>query len=302
MARTTLCKSPLACSHRSAAAALRLALLCAAGTIQSCGGEDLGECDEAAAEQVVYSAAGLAATKGQALMHDSCGNGAFCHSSAASGSQRWGAPSQLNFDMMPPRGWPAVIERREEIWSSVTGGQMPPAGRGHDVLGDGQWSFGLGDDGADTLPAITTREGKAALRNWLACGAPVVGNTRVPIWALPPRDAGIAGETDWSTVFEQVVRPTCVPGCHSAASAGGLVMVDECEAYEQLLASATCGDAPRLVPGNESSFLLDKIVNERPACGQRMPPPPAPALSRDAVESITAWVAAGAPAQNCGAP
>jgi hypothetical protein len=300
MARTTIRKSPLVLSRRHAAAALHAALLGAAVASQACGGEELGECDEAAAEQVVYSAAGLAATKGQALMHDSCGNGAFCHSSAADGERRWGAPHELNFDMMPPRGWPAVIEQREEIWSAVAGGEMPPSQRGHDVMADGQWSFALGEESAESLPPITTREGKAALRNWLACGAPVVGSTRVPVWAQPPRDAGGAGEADWSAIFEQVIRPTCTPGCHSAPTAGGLVMLDECEAYEQLLARASCGDTPRLVPGEQDSLLIRKIAQEQPGCGQRMPPPPASALAPDVVEWIKAWITAGAPAQNCG--
>ena len=287
--------------RRFAAALQCAAVLCAAGTSSGCGAEELGECDQAAADQIVYSAAGLAATKGQALMHDSCGNGAFCHSSAAGGKLRWGAPGQLNFDMLPPSGWPAVVEHRDEIWSSIADGQMPPPGVGHDVLGDGQWSFGLGDETAETLPPVASREGKAALRNWLACGAPVVGNTRVPVWAQPPRDAGAADAMDWSGIFAQVIRPTCTPGCHSSANAGGLVMVDECEAYDQLLDRATCGDAPRLVPGDEGSLLLDKIREQRPPCGQRMPPPPASALAPEVVERIAAWVADGAPAQNCGA-
>jgi hypothetical protein len=48
--------------------------------------------------------------------------------------------------------------------------------------------------------------------------------------------------------------------------------------------------------------LLEKLREERPACGQRMPPPPAPALAPELLERIADWVAAGAPAQNCGAP
>jgi len=56
--------------------------LLGAALTSGCGGEDLGECDLAAAEEMVFSQQGLVATKGQALLHDTCGNGAFCHSSA----------------------------------------------------------------------------------------------------------------------------------------------------------------------------------------------------------------------------
>src|SRR5689334_24395405 len=90
-------------------------------------GSDLGAADEAAAEELVYGRGGLVATKGQALVHDSCGNAAFCHSSTAKGKRRFGAPADLNFDMLPaPTGWPVIVDHRDEIWSIVLDGDMPP--------------------------------------------------------------------------------------------------------------------------------------------------------------------------------
>ncbi len=260
-------------------------------------GDDLGECDPVAAEELVYGRGGLIATKGQALVHNSCGNAAFCHSSGAKGGARHGAPMGMSFDMLPrPSGWPIVSDERGAIWSEVRDGTMPPRGVGGQLQGDGEWMFDI-DRTADSpkLPALATDEGKSILRNWLACGAPVVNATQAPTWALPSADGGSA--TDWQTIFTEVVGPSCSTAfCHNQAGAGGLVMLDACSARDHLLDMGPCG-RPRVVPGDGSSLLLDKIEHSMPSCGGRMPPG-AP-LSGEASATIRAWVEAGALAEGC---
>jgi hypothetical protein len=266
-------------------------------------GSSLGECEPALAEEVVYGRAGLVATKGQALLHDSCGNAAFCHSQAATGGARYGAPLGMDFDMLPsPRGWSAVHALREAIWDVVESGQMPPPGVGERVQGDGDFRFTLiRGEGDAALPELSTRAGKAALRNWLACDAPVVTDTRVPEWAVPRQDAGAGTElVDFGDLYDAVLEPSCaIAGCHDRSAAGGLAMRDACSAYEALLDSGTCG-LPRLVPGDGASVLVDKLESSEPSCGSlQMPPPPFQPLSAALIERIRAWIESGAPAEQC---
>jgi hypothetical protein len=77
-------------------------------------------------------------------------------------------------------------------------------------------------------------------------------------------------------------------------------MLQECEAYAQLLQAGTCEGRVRLEPGSGDSYLLDKLESNEPACGSPMPPlGPLPA---DVLTGVRAWVEAGAPAQNCESP
>lgn len=271
--------------------------LFAALLASGCGGEDLevDECDQAAAEEVVFSQSGLVATKGQALLHDTCGNGAFCHSSAAKGSDRHGVQAELNFDMLPtPAGWPKVMENREQIWEAVVDGDMPPAESGKQVLGDGEWMFDYRrPEGADKLAPLSTREGKAALRNWLACGGPLVSQTQLPQWVRlsggPMPDA-----KDFDAIYETILKPSCATaGCHNMSAAGELRMLDACSTYEALMKAGPCGK-PRVKAGDTASFLLNKIGGGKVECGSPMPP--TGALPVNSVMAIRAWVAAGAAA------
>lgn len=275
---------------------------------------DLDDCDPAAAEEVVYGRGGLIATKGQALMHDSCGNAAFCHSNGASGDSRYGVPHGLDFDMLPsPSGWRTVREHEEDVWEAVLDDNMPPAGVGKKVQGDGDWRFDPNRSASsEKLPALSSAAGKAALRNWLACGAPVVNDTRIPDWAVGPGggddedggslfgDGGSLAPTAWGTIYTTVFQSSCaIAGCHNEAAAGGLVMTDACTAYDNLLKAGSCGK-PRLVPGDEKSVLLDKLGSDDPSCGDlRMPPPPLAPLPNETLRAIRDWVKNGAEAPAC---
>jgi hypothetical protein len=280
-------------------------LLGAALALSGCSGEDLGDCDVQAAREIVYGRNGLVATKGQALLHDSCGNAAFCHSANARRGNRYGAPADLNFDMLPPTGWPRVVEDRDDVWNAISDGDMPPGKRGRATLGNGDWSFDPNrSKRAETLPALSTSEGKAAIRNWLACGAPVVGETHVPSWAMPPAsddDAG-AGEVTWTRVHEHVIKPHCaLAGCHDSSGAqlaGMLDMSEPCSARAALLRKGPCGEV-RVKPGDAKSLLLDKLESAKPRCNMTPMPPPLGGLPSDEVELVRDWVIGGAQAAEC---
>jgi hypothetical protein len=269
-------------------------------SLLGCGSE-LGECDKKAAEELVYASNGAVATKGQALLHDSCGNAVFCHSSAANGKARHGAPKGLDFDMLPsPKRLEQVLKHRESIWEQVQSGLMPPS-KLDSVIGDGKWSFDLERrPDAPSLPSLSSAEGKAALRNWLACGAPTVSETRVPSWAQP--GDGVFGEGQpvaWKDLYERVLQPSCaLGGCHDrATAAGGLPMRDMCQTRTALLGKGACGET-NVVPGQpDSSLLVNKLDSKMPRCGSAMPP--AGPLTASVLAAVRSWIEAGAEAPEC---
>jgi hypothetical protein len=292
---------------------------------------ELGECDKRAAEEIVYSREGLVATKGQALLHDSCGRGSTCHAAAATGKNRLGAPSGLDLDVLPrPSKLAKVLQQREEIWEQVSSELMPP--RGH-VVADGEWSFDRSrPEKAPFLAGLATTEGKAALRNWLACGAPSVADGKVPAWARQTEPTVSAVASEWSEL-QQTLRRTCTAaGCHDGSSdpsipewastpigsapaasfpdaaVPGMLSIPfaagECAVYKWLLYRRdACGE--RLVVGGDpaASSLVDRLESERPRCGASMPPREhmveAHVLSALA-QQVRGWVERGAYAPQCG--
>ena len=181
---------------------------------------------------------------------------------------------------------------------------MPPrsSARCSAHVGDSDWSFDPArSPDAERLPTLASEEGKAALRNWLAAGAPVVTQTTVPIWARPPASGdGGSQLNDWEQIYAEAIAPSCaLAGCHDArGKAGGLSLATACDAYHQLRTQGSCGQ-PRVVPGDDGSLLLDKLRSDDPACGSlRMPPPPLPPLSGEQIDAIEMWVELGAHA-NC---
>lgn len=168
---------------------------------------DLGDCDQNLARTVAYDERGVPAYEGQALLRASCGGDAFCHSSAASGVSRYGVPAGFDFDMVVSRdsggaarlrdGVERVREWAPNIFAAVESGRMPPFGNELEGLYarapryHRQGASGL----PERLPAIDSHDGLHRLRNWLACGAPVVERTtpraddEVSIGDVVPEDA-----------------------------------------------------------------------------------------------------------------
>ncbi len=183
---------------------------------------DLGECnldgttDEGrpiegpAALNLAYRATdGLPMYEGQALVQSTCGDGQFCHSPAATGSERVGVPAGLNFDVALACTDPTVdstcadlescegdgtqsaycerLQRLENnrsrtatwgggIISQLRRGNMPPGEAGRRVRDDTPW---FRPDGSQ-LPLIGSAEAQDIIRNWLACATPVVARTEFP--------------------------------------------------------------------------------------------------------------------------
>jgi hypothetical protein len=185
---------------------------------------DLGECNldgqtqdgqsipGPAAFDIAYRVTdGLPMYEGQALVQSTCGNGQFCHSPAAVGADRIGAPAGLNFDValactdetqdatcaQPIESCEggqtntAYCKRLESLhnnqnqvnnWAEgmiqeMRAGAMPPGEAGRSVRDVTPW---LRQDGVSELPPIETSEAQEIVRNWLACQAPVIARTEIP--------------------------------------------------------------------------------------------------------------------------
>ncbi len=290
------------------------------------------ECDEDAARAPVYRVGdGQPAYPGQALLLDNC---ATCHSEGL--ERRLGAPFGLDFDarLVQASGADGVAQaqrlrriqgtihrHRDGIHEQVVSGAMPP----RNFVPES--SAYVDADGVE-LPALRTPEGQEMLRNWLACGSPVVERTEaiaMPCGAnadcevtnfcdtaegqcvgvgdvVAPR--GGALQARWSSIYPAIVMTSCAgAACHVGGSAGGLAMPDAATAYTNLVgagpsASGACvGGSAYVVAGDPAGSLLMQKVDGvgaagGPLCGTRMPI--GPPLTTEQSDALRAWIMNGA--------
>jgi hypothetical protein len=266
-----------------------------------------GGCDEDAARSVVYDAAGRSMYAGQALIHESCAAGGnFCHSSSA--LDRFGVPAGLDFDIAPTASDGTRYDRTgsarlayahnmvdrqaRAIWNTIANGSMPP-GRVGDTLS--VHTFGWITDPTDPtrdvpLPTLETDEGREIVRNWLACGAPIVEawaaftapmcdeNSDCPTGLCEADSCSYIGDSDtavhrvdrplepnWRSIYLQAIQPNCTtPGCHApdplsgGALSAGLDLSTMERAYEALVdAEASEDEALGALCGGSGRVLVD---------------------------------------------
>lgn len=162
-------------------------------------------CDTNAARTVAYDATGTPAYAGQAMLLTSCaGGGSACHASDA--THRYAAPFGLDFDPIladdprfadEPTGAAHLYgaqrrshDFRDSIFARVSSGADPPRGIGDEIAPPPYRTFESATDAIGTpLPSIRSAEGRELLRNWLACGSPVVEATTIPAPVVCASDA-----------------------------------------------------------------------------------------------------------------
>jgi hypothetical protein len=305
-------------------------------TMAGCEAE-VGDCDEAALEVYAVDSEGRVQYAGQAIVHRSCAAGV-CHASTATGADRKGAPLGLDFDM-PISGVdafgrpdPEYVERagksRDRVrslagrilrWVDV--GAMPPAGSdaGEETLpGHVGATYDLGRcQFGEDVPSVRTDAGREVLRNWLACGAPVIEASDA---ALARFDQGQVGEISpicvddrtgaevtFQIVFDDVLQPYCAGSCHAPGGTNQKLDFSEIEAaYGSLMnevpddsiCEASIATSFVDVEDVDRSYLLHKMSDstipraERPICGDPMPSGE-PALILGAAK-VREWISRGA--------
>jgi len=283
--------------------------------------EDLGSCDSAVAQQLVWTPDGTPYTEGQALIHFECANGV-CHARAAERSARRGAPHGVDFDLLPltPNAQTeaqltalreGILEVRREpndIYSLIRSGAMPPeAPAGTRVLP----AFRRQDNSAAALPAVRSAEGENIVRNWLACGMPFVAATEGVDNAAANRlsksipDVPVLAaevEATFDSLYDAALSTTCV-ACHAP---GGLYSALDLSSKEaayaalvnqpvaDIAADPCAGMGTRVVPGNcQDSLLYQKLAEATPSCGVQMPQG-GPYASQDTLDALCEWINSGA--------
>jgi hypothetical protein len=295
------------------------------------------QCDENAARTPYYrDGDGIPAYTGQAIMLAYCG---FCHNDPGA----FGVPQGLEFDatLVTATGEEGIAQarrllarqatihrHRDLIYQQVVGGHMPPRGFTDPA---GTWT----DEGGNPLPGIRDPRAHEMLRNWLACGSPVVERTS-PV-AMPCRDntecvvtqvctemnqcLGVgdvvpargtvdcdAPEATWNWIYACVFTRACAgAACHIGGSAGGYAMPDAATGYANTVgrgpgaSSPSCTGAPSYVIAGDpdGSLLIHKLEGMdsmgAPVCGTRMPLTGSP-LDPATMRLIRDWIRMGAPA------
>ncbi|MEM7449330.1 MAG: hypothetical protein AAF355_13945 [Myxococcota bacterium] len=270
---------------------------------------ELGSCDEEGDQgrQLVYVNGGvddgLPYYAGQAYMRSSCaGDGAFCH--ARNATSPFGAPRGLNYDLTLacrddvfnaqdclqhyPEEHSTLINARKDvsnwrryIYREVQRGHMPPGRAGRSVV-NASSSYRLSPEPEDPilLPKLGSSEGREILREWLACGNPIVWRAEEPDQGQVPGDlcnevSGVDANGDelveegigdcvvrqqlvidpsWTSIYALVIEPECT-ACHDQdpenplrsqfLASGGLNLNGQEDAYQALVvesirASSTC--------------------------------------------------------------
>lgn len=300
-------------------------------------GEDVGSCKGEKRARDTVLVAGSIQYAGQAIINQAC---ASCHNSTARGVTRQGAPAGLDFDLHPVRpgsseiasvdevegrvslSEPArarlrarqrkVLDTRDLIYQQVVDDLMPPPELGALFRTLVAQVIDSDDDrpceaGAALAPT-TSGATQESLRNWLACGAPIVEVTATEVKLQTAGDVGNqypicapelgTGPLTLEKLHQQVFagEGLCV-GCHAPRGQYAELDLSTPEAaYAALVldTAVVCGSKPLVTKGSpEQSFLYEVMTAERPGCGvPRMPP--GNTLSAAATELVARWIREGA--------
>jgi hypothetical protein len=303
----------------------------------------VGECDQPRALELAYDQDGVPAFAGQAIMIRDCGGGGFCHASGIAAEDRFGAPHGLDFDLRPASTGSAfstteaenaavarleadrlrTLQLRDEVWAQVEAGLMPPSGdAGEEYRSSVTASFEVVTDESGTelapLPGLDTEDGRDILRNWLACGAPVVERTQERADREPTENFVVpvcqrdCVDMTWPAIHEQVMQPSCATGrCHDDSEPAAQLDLSggALAAHARLLDAPARGalcaaeTTPMLSAGDADASLLWLKVGLESAeqvCGSRMPLSGS-ALSDQRLCAIREWIACGACPEGRGA-
>lgn len=101
---------------------------------------------------------------------------------------------------------------------------------------------------------------------------------------------------DFATQIQPIFNENCAfSGCHAADTASGGLVLEEGQAYANLVNVTSSEVAPdkRVVPGNSgASFLIEKLTNTQPRAGAQMPL--GSNLPANQIELIRTWIDEGA--------
>lgn len=313
--------------------ALFASALGCAENVGVCSGADKGRTPVLVGDTTMYA--------GQAIVNAACGTG--CHASTATGEGRRGVPGGLDFDLRPiseedaagtrknSRGETVVklrseqiaglrarqrtiLDHRDAMWSQLQQKLMPPDGRFESVLST---IFGIKSgtscEKGKAYSKLASGRARETLRDWLACGAPLVESNGVAVeksratgtvgHQYPVCEAP-AGEVVTITLTSLIEGPlaSCM-GCHPGLSPPNLRSVDDAAAAFAPGKKPACGAKPYVTPGDpDSSYLLDILKADDDECKHERMPLGGPYLSTSDLQKVADWITNGAPTVEGDAP
>lgn len=278
-------------------------------TLVACGPPAVGDCDRGAVAELAYDRRGIPSFAGQAQMIRSCGGGAYCHAAeVADPLDRFGAPDPPAFDVTHASlSWDpepveierlgahqaATFERRHEVLARARRAHASEEARlAYRSRLDSTFERVAGDGVTFTaLPEPDTVDGYELLRNWLACGAPVVERV-VPRRDGAPSSVGFTvpacvrrcADLTWPSLYEHLFRSTCTTSrCHDTETAlfgldweSGGASGAYTRVLDQPAQGAQCAPLglDLLTAGDpDRSLIYAKVSASEPVaiCGNRMP-------------------------------
>jgi mono/diheme cytochrome c family protein len=292
--------------------------------------EDVGTCEDRNEGRDTVLVGSSVQYAGQAIMNQSCANNG-CHSSTAKGPARSGAPANLDFDLRPAKAGDEsengdgdvvaeisekeleglrkrqhrVVDLRNDIWDQVKKDLMPPDGM-FAPLRELKRVFTTdeADDvctGKDMFSPITDSETKEVLRNWLACGAPIVETNTELVQARTPGTVGYqypmceatAEGNTLAAVQTRIFDEYCA-GCHPGTN--DLDLSSVAASYAALVDDDgdACNGKPFVTKGDpENSYIYEIVAEEEPGCHAQMPLTGDP-LTAEELKLISDWIEEGA--------
>lgn len=224
-----------------------------------------------------------------------------------------------------------TYDHRYDVLRTVEDGSMPPgaAGEGTRAFAEYYGEFEAGTF-SGRIPTLDTSAGREVLRNWLACGSPVL-EFSIPqdaddgpgddCGAGPIGRCGVAApgleppDPTWDSIYDRVLRPLCV-SCHQPDNpfwgyndAGNGQELDYLDADDALTAmvgveassrsAATdvdCAESGTLiVAGDAEASIFYRKMTAEPGCGESMPlREGGRGLPENVLEPIREWINAGA--------
>ena len=320
--------------------ATRIALLVPASLYLSGCSDGVGTCDTSTRGRDTVLVGSVVQYGGQAIINSACANGT-CHTSTARGAARHGAPAYLDFDLMPVDAQEAdgddqnargdamvvlskrqivhlrsrqslLVRDREAVWQQVRDGLMPPSG-----VYESYRQLKSIFDSDESAPCTKSKrftttadaDAQEVLRNWLACGAPIV-EVNSPVveknavagragFQYPmcggeaPADGGVPVVVSLETLLDTGPLSFCT-SCHPTASKPDLKTLTTASTTVSSKAEV-CNGKPYVTPGEpDRSFLYEVVSEDKPGCNVRRMPIGAK-LSAEQLRLVRDWISAGAP-------
>lgn len=288
---------------------------------------EVGDCDPIAAQRPVYDQDGVPAYEGQALVLASCASNGVCHGEPDETrlDARFGVPAALTFDVQlasfdnqirdgevarQRRARFRILQVSGNVLDVVHRRQMPPPSDGPDSPAELFYAQAPAYSNADgePLPPANSDDGMEILRNWLACGAPVVERTV----ARPDGVESVTAarlirtplEPTWTSIYTDLLSTRCNSAiCHGGNPDAGFRVLndDPGGTLDSLLSGAAstatgldCAEdgSALLVPGDPDASLLYRKITGSPTCGDTMPP--GGSISDENRMAIQQWIEDGA--------